>query len=177
MKLETVTTGKQFFERQLKEKELQLEQSIHKEISLKAENEHLKQKMKELQEQFEESNIEKQAFTQKMEELEITKRTAEKATRMEEKLIKELKESKAELSEYKQKTFSLLEELRHVLQELVKKSEELESTNFKLDRQFKQKEQAYKTLNERYQKMLNTKIMKWTGTYWKLRRKILLKSK
>lgn len=56
-----------------------------------------------------------------MEELEITKRTAEKATRMEEKLIKELKESKAELSEYKQKTFSLLEELRHVLQELVKK--------------------------------------------------------
>ncbi|WP_159099952.1 hypothetical protein [Listeria aquatica] len=40
---------------------------------------------------------------------------------MEEKLIKELKESKAELSEYKQKTFSLLEELRHVLQELVKK--------------------------------------------------------
>ncbi|EUJ20974.1 hypothetical protein [Listeria aquatica] len=65
MKLETVTTGKQFFERQLKEKELQLEQSIHKEISLKAENEQLKQKMKELQEQFEESIVEKQVFTKK----------------------------------------------------------------------------------------------------------------
>lgn len=177
MKLETVPTGKQFFEMKLHEKELQLEKSIHEEITLKAENQKLKRQIEELEFQLKSSELEKQNFAQQTKELGAIQKETKEAARTEGNLVEELKNSKAELSVYKQKTFNLLEDLRPVLQELTQTVEKLESSHFKLEKQLKKKEQEFEVLNERYQKVLNTKTMKWTGKYWKLRKKILLKSK
>ncbi|WP_241463217.1 hypothetical protein [Listeria aquatica] len=39
------------------------------------------------------------------------------------------------------------------------------------------KEEALQVLLEKHHKMMNTKMMKWTGEYWKLRKKIISKNK
>ncbi len=143
---------------------------IHEEISLRSENQHLVNKIQAKNEQLKRLQAENQ---QLLEELDMFR----KKVNQEMNFSEEWKEKQAELSDYKRKTFELLEQqkngiitLKTEVQAVIKERDDAKSALLK-------KEKLLQDLTVKHYKMMNTKTMKWTGKYWNLRKKIQLKSK
>lgn len=158
----------------LKEK---LEKKTHEEISLRSENLHLNQVIHKLEQRLKIVEREKQALKNEAQLSSTKLDELQHQFKLEASIIEEWKEQQSELSDYKQRTFDLLEEQKETLAYFENNNERTEKEYYKLKQELSEKEVALKNSQNQYQKIKNSKLMKWTGKYWKLRKKLQLKNK
>lgn len=153
-------------------KSLELRQAahIHEEISLRSENQRLEKQLQERNEQLGKLQTENQQLNEELSTL---------RTKIDNEIsfCEKWKETQAELSDYKRKTFDLLEQQKAWMATLNTEIKALFKERDDTKKELLEKEKTLKKLAEKHHKMMNTKTMKWTGKYWKLRKKMQLKSK
>ncbi|MBA3925417.1 hypothetical protein [Listeria rustica] len=162
----------------------QVEEHVHNEISLRAETKraiHEKESQQEKLEQLERENTKWKAMNQ---ERQVANEALSKQLRDEADLINQIKAAQKELSDYKMKTLEVLSLQKEPLEELseehtksIKKMKQLSSQLIKAKKEEAVLKERLDRLRIRHNQLMNTKMMKWTGAYWKLRKKITLKSK
>lgn len=113
----------------------------------------------------------------KLQEVQAEKKAAEQQLRNDEVLIEQVKQAETELAKLKIEFYEVLDNQKETI---VAVNQEREMLLITVEKQTKQLQELKKERNhfkERYNRVMNTKIMKWTGKYWKLRKKMRLKNK
>ncbi|KGL38221.1 hypothetical protein BMT55_02285 [Listeria newyorkensis] len=162
----------------------QLEERVHNEISLRAETkrlEHEKEMHEENAEQLKQENAKWKVTNQGLQE---KNEALAKQLRKEADLIDQIKAIQKELSEYKVKTLEVLSSQKEPLEEIskehentVKKIKQLDNELIRMKKEEKLLKERLNSLRARHNQIMNTKMMKWTGLYWKLRKKLRWKKK
>ncbi|MBC1458640.1 hypothetical protein [Listeria newyorkensis] len=162
----------------------QLEERVHSEISLRAETkrlEHEKEMQQENAEQMKQENTKLKVTSQGLQE---KNEALAKQLRNEADLIDQIKAIQKELSEYKVKTLEVLSSQKEPLEEISKEHEktiakikQLDNELVKMKKEEKLLKERLNRLRARHNQIMNTKMMKWTGLYWKLRKKLRWKKK
>ncbi|MBC2175517.1 hypothetical protein HCB27_02720 [Listeria booriae] len=154
-----------------------LEEQLHEEISTRADLIRLKKENEEINNQNQALTKEQQHLKTRHQALLAEKQQLEAQLRSETDLIHQIKQSNKELVENRTAFLDILINQKQLLEEI---SEEREAKRTTLQ----QKENDIRALvrerdyfKERYEKMMNTKMMKWTGKYWTIRKKIISHSK
>ncbi|EGO2713203.1 hypothetical protein ACIJEF_002466 [Enterococcus faecalis] len=142
-----------------------IEQYINREISLRSENSELKKEIICLKEQVETLINKKDTLI-----AEIEKNSEDKKATIQ--LKEKVKKLQAELIDYKKRSYELMEKQKNWLSLFSTNVADITAENKMLKKQLVAKEKELQIVTERYTKMMNTKIMKWTGKYWNLLKKI-----
>ncbi|WP_167630122.1 hypothetical protein [Listeria valentina] len=157
--------------------ELEPETHINEEISLRSENRRLESEVYEYKQQLQKITKENEILTKQKEKIFSEFEVLQNAIKKENSFREQWKEKQAELSEYKQRTFTLIEDQKNWLISISEELTDLTSERDDMKEKLLKKEEALQVLLEKHHKMMNTKMMKWTGKYWKFRKKITLKNK
>lgn len=168
----------------LLEKEKEAHQHLEQEIVLRTEKERMKaeqltaqSEINRLEQRIRELETNLQKSKEANQQLNDRNKFANEKLRDQEQLLTQLQNSQAELSNYKQTTFELLEKQKQALVRLFHDQQQAEAEAEKLRDRLADKTKAFALLEEKYTRMANTKTMKWTGRYWKLRKKLLFATK
>lgn len=113
----------------------------------------------------------------KLQEVQVEKKTAEQQLRNDELLIGQVKQAETELAKLKIEFYEVLDNQKETIVAVNQEREMLLTTVEKQTKQLQELKKERNHFKERYNRVMNTKIMKWTGKYWKLRKKMRLKNK
>lgn len=113
----------------------------------------------------------------KLQEVQAEKKTAEQQLRNDEILIGQVKQAETELAKLKIEFYEVLDNQKETIVAVNQEREMLLTTVEKQTKQLQELKKERNHFKERYNRVMNTKIMKWTGKYWKLRKKMRLKNK
>lgn len=142
-----------------------IQQYINREISLRSENMELKKELSYLKERVKILKEDKSTLKLKTEKYSADEKLAIQLREKIEKL-------QSELIDYKQRSYKLIETHKNLLDTVSSDIENLTTENERLKKQVRDKEEELTIITVKYTKMMNTKIMKWTGKYWNLLKKI-----
>ncbi|MBA3926760.1 hypothetical protein [Listeria rustica] len=161
-----------------------LEESVHHEISLRVEIKRLAQANEVQAKALESEKKEHLKWKNKCQEVLAINEEIKNQLRNEADLMNQIKTTQKELNQYKVKTFDILDSQKGALAELVteyeqttQKSNQLKKELLKVRKEHDDVNERLNKLRARHNQLMNTKMMKWTGAYWKLRKKLRLTSK
>ncbi|MBC2310747.1 hypothetical protein [Listeria booriae] len=158
-----------FAQKNIKEK---LAEQIHEELVLQS-------KLKKLEYTNENQNKLIEQLTRKLANLEVKRQTliAEKQQlqtqlRCEEVLIQQVKAAKTELADYKLKFVTLVDVEKEPFIDIQKENEEQLKMLGQQERELVSLRAERDYFKDRYNQIMQTRIMKWIGKYWLIRKRL-----
>ncbi|MBC1359295.1 hypothetical protein [Listeria booriae] len=176
-KRETQSSEIDALQKELQVTKEKLEEQLHEEISTRADLIQFKKENEEILQHNQALTKEQRHLKTRHQALTVEKQQLEAQLRSETDLIHQIKQANKELAENRAAFLDILTNQKQLLEEI---SEEHEAQRITLQ----QKENDIRAVvrerdyfKGRYEKMMNTKMMKWTGKYWTIRKKIISHSK
>ncbi|MBC2080798.1 hypothetical protein HCA99_16320 [Listeria booriae] len=154
-----------------------LEEQLHEEISTRAGLIQLKNENDEILRHNQALKKEHQHLKTKHQAVLEEKQKLEAQLRSETDLIHQIKQINKELSEDREAFLDILTSHKQLLEEVSEEREGQRSTLQQKENEIRALARERDYFKGRYEKMMNTKMMKWTGKYWTIRKKIKSHSK
>ncbi|MBC1401881.1 hypothetical protein HB904_12580 [Listeria booriae] len=150
----------------------QLEEQIHEEISLRAGMKKLEQTNKtqkttiaQLTQEFANLDAKHQALAEEKQQMQAQ-------LRGEESLMQQVQAAKTELAEHKLQIIALLDSQKEPLEAIQKENEAQQQLIEQQEKALVSVRAERDHFKGRYNQIMKTKIMKWTGKYWLIRKKL-----
>lgn len=141
------------------------QENLNREISLRSENLELKKEISSLQKRLIELEKDKKFLS-----LKLDKCTDD--MQLINFLQDKVKKIQTEYVDFKKCSYELIENQKKWLISFEIELEKILKDNTNLENQLLEKNKELMSIKVKYNRMMNTKTMKWTGKYWKLLKKI-----